>query len=603
MSRNSALNIKFTGSNPNGRGNKAATQRITLELQLETTMGLDDLKEILLNGFKVHRNDQSNYRHEFMIGFPPKPLDTLGMNVVGDLPFRNNENVIVRIFRIETPSRPKRKAAEVAKSSFKDSLKAQDAMMRHNSTKPKNLSSPKIRMQGPGYRLSDGVSNAITSNKMNGRDKQLCGPKTFDAAQKGKKIHPSKFTIVLKNEDDISSFLIQTFNKGGGGKPFTQIREVFKKALTHMQENSLAQARVYAATLGQFLMAPVKSVDVVDGRALGSTFHETEKDHCILYQISFGKDMSKNTGHYTDRIKVLPLDILKRVIENAYTSEKDDEGDDDDENQNVLDTGKELLRPIAIAQMMPQIFWSLIYHCRPCSDSNIQEYYLSVEDMLRQLLPNLDWSYLNRDGRQRLLSEQAKENLRQAKKNCDEWVLITPTEYDEDELMACISSEGTSTEYNIAKTYTSLMIRSKSKPRCFNQRQLANTETEYLHNKLIRECKKSAIEPPSLSSVQTWIDNARDCSLYEIMNEIIGMDDNIYQLLEAMYSNTPRDLITFWGRHPKLLLETMEKHPKNEDNLFHVHYQEKDARRWISRAKVAISMCPWLDEYLCPFDE
>jgi hypothetical protein len=80
------------------------------------------------------------------------------------------------------------------------------------------------------------------------------------------------------------------------------------------------------------------------------------------------------------------------------------------------------------------------------------------------------------------------------------------------------------------------------------------------------------------------------------------MDYNIYQLLEAMYSNTPRDLITFWDVHPKLLLETMEKHPKNEDNLFHVHFQEKAARRWISRAKVAISMCPWLDEYLCPFE-
>jgi hypothetical protein len=99
--------------------------------------------------------------------------------------------------------------------------------------------------------------------------------------------------IVLKNEDDISSFLIQTFNKGAGGKPFRQIQEVYKKALTHMQENSLAQALVYAATLGQFLMAPVKSVDVDDGRALGSTFHETEKDHCLLYRISFGTDMSK----------------------------------------------------------------------------------------------------------------------------------------------------------------------------------------------------------------------------------------------------------------------------------------------------------------------
>ncbi len=65
-----------------------------------------------------------------------------------------------------------------------------------------------------------------------------------------------------------------------------------------MQENSLAQACVYAATLGQFVMALVKSVDVDDGRALGSTFHETEKDHFILYQISFGTDMSKKRTVY-----------------------------------------------------------------------------------------------------------------------------------------------------------------------------------------------------------------------------------------------------------------------------------------------------------------
>ncbi len=45
------------------------------------------------------------------------------------------------------------------------------------------------------------------------------------------------------------------------------------------------------------------------------------------------------------------------------------------------------------------------------------------------------------------------------------------------------------------------------------------------------------------------------------MNEIIGMDDNIHQLLEAMYSNTPKDLITYWGGHPKLLLEAMGETP------------------------------------------
>ena len=166
-----------------------------------------------------------------------------------------------------------------------------------------------------------------------------------------------------------------------------------------MPKNSLAQTRVHASTLGQFLMTTVKSVNVDNG-SIGLTFYETEKEHCVLYQISFGKDMSQKRGKYTNRIKVLPLDILKGVTENAYTSKKVDEGDDDDKNKNVLDTGKELLHPIAIAQMMQKIFWSLIYHCRLCleSDSNIQESYLSVKDILRHLLPNLDWSYLNSDG-------------------------------------------------------------------------------------------------------------------------------------------------------------------------------------------------------------
>ena len=74
-----------------------------------------------------------------MIEFLPKPLDTLGKNVVGDLPFQNNKNVIVCIFTIETPSQPKRKVAGVDKSSFKDFLKVQDAMMIRNLSKPKNL--------------------------------------------------------------------------------------------------------------------------------------------------------------------------------------------------------------------------------------------------------------------------------------------------------------------------------------------------------------------------------------------------------------------------------------------------------------------------------
>ena len=89
-----------------------------------------------------------------------------------------------------------------------------------------------------------------------------------------------------------------------------------------MQETSRAQSRVFSATLGHFSMAPVKCVEVDDGRVLGSTLHEKEEDNFVLHQITFGQEMSKKGGMYTDRIKVLPLDFLTRVIENVYTSKK-----------------------------------------------------------------------------------------------------------------------------------------------------------------------------------------------------------------------------------------------------------------------------------------
>ncbi len=49
---NSTLKIKFTGCNPNIWGKKAAMQPITLELQLETTTRLDDLKEVIVDDSK-----------------------------------------------------------------------------------------------------------------------------------------------------------------------------------------------------------------------------------------------------------------------------------------------------------------------------------------------------------------------------------------------------------------------------------------------------------------------------------------------------------------------------------------------------------------------
>ena len=103
MATNSRLKIKFSGTTPKGWGNKSATQRIMLELRLETSTPLDMMNEMILNGFKVKTNDGANYHPELMFGFPPKLLDITGKHVVGDLSLRSNENVIVRICRRETP--------------------------------------------------------------------------------------------------------------------------------------------------------------------------------------------------------------------------------------------------------------------------------------------------------------------------------------------------------------------------------------------------------------------------------------------------------------------------------------------------------------------
>ena len=103
MATNSGLKIKFSGTTHNGWVNKPANQPIMLELQLETSTPLDMMNEMILDGFKVKRNDRANYHPELMVGFPPKLLDIMGKHVVGDLSLRSNENVIVCICRRETP--------------------------------------------------------------------------------------------------------------------------------------------------------------------------------------------------------------------------------------------------------------------------------------------------------------------------------------------------------------------------------------------------------------------------------------------------------------------------------------------------------------------
>ena len=74
MATNSGLKKKFSGTTPKGWGNKPATQPIMLELQLETSTPLNMMNKMILDGFKVKRNDIANYHPELMVGFPQNCL-------------------------------------------------------------------------------------------------------------------------------------------------------------------------------------------------------------------------------------------------------------------------------------------------------------------------------------------------------------------------------------------------------------------------------------------------------------------------------------------------------------------------------------------------
>jgi hypothetical protein len=276
-----------------------------------------------------------------------------------------------------------------------------------------------------------------------------------------------------------------------------------------------------------------------------------------------------------------------------------------------------------------------------------------VEDMLKSVMPQLDWSHLDRGGRKRVLSEKAKENLRQEKRvtsktstanndfdagmraleeideivlsrmnehrsdrgqkqranattdrvdsshvtTCDDWKLVAQDEDDEEELIECIldcreniDSLSDRCSEEMARTYSSIMMSNSRKPCCRSLRELADANPEALHSKLTQQCKQLKKQPPSLDTINNWIDEAQQRSLEEIMLEILDGDEDILDLLrEKAHSSSPRDL-THWQSFPKMLLETMGCS----------HYSEQDVLRWIFRARVTLRDCSWLEMFTTP---
>ena len=154
------------------------------------------------------------------------------------------------------------------------------------------------------------------------------------------------------------------------------------------------------------------------------------------------------------------------------------------------------LHPLFVAGI-PSYFWSLVHHCSNSSLSVTK----SVEEMLKNMQPGLDWSHLERGGRSRTLSEKAKENCRQEleahgdKNEGDatdiDWDLDTPSKDDKEGLADCIGPG------ELVDEFISILASLSGPHKCKNSRQIANADPEGLFLNLNNKCGKKIYHPPS----------------------------------------------------------------------------------------------------------
>ncbi len=150
-------------------------------------------------------------------------------------------------------------------------------------------------------------------------------------------------------------------------------------------------------------------VVVAAERRMTKPFHDDEMLQMTLHTLSYSKGI-EGRGFYEEEVEIIGLTVLKSVLESVYNTDLSDGYD----GENVFEGSNDgRLRPVLIAQLSPRAFWSLVYHCSEASKNDRSTMRQCAEDMLRSILPELDWSHLDRGGRMRILSEKARENLKQ----------------------------------------------------------------------------------------------------------------------------------------------------------------------------------------------
>ncbi len=276
----------------------------------------------------------------------------------------NNVEVSTPVLVSSTDAgRQKRATAIAATANFRDVIAAQDDILnninRPSPIKEKQISGganiagfgksgkrtagkssssasikrPKVmKMEGPGYRLSDGQTVAGSS--------PLKKPTKVGSKHKGDQ-------LIFNSEDDVANRLLSSLGGvGRGGKVSNYLRAAMRNAVEKSYEASRASVRVAAVNTGEFSFRKVdRVVDANhksrnEGREMVS--HDDEMLQTTLHTVSYSKGI-EGRGFYEEEVEIIGLTVLKSVLESVYNTDSSDGYD----GENVFEGSNDgRLRPV-----------------------------------------------------------------------------------------------------------------------------------------------------------------------------------------------------------------------------------------------------------------
>ena len=422
MSADDKFTIRVKGALPplptKGKKKKAAStaqqsqRQIMCDLQLRSSTSINQLRKDVYALFNIPTDNIQSYQMSFLSGFPPKELEQTGKATVHEVGIRPNEIITIRFTLVDSSSNnatkhkeiilprtdppAKRASAMAATASFKNALAAQDAVMKNEKKKV-----PKRKTTSTTGNIS-GFGNASAA-----RSKKSKQPKKVKMEGLGFRLSDGK-SFVDDTETQEAELLL------------SRLGEVLGNGLDQAKQRTLARERVMGACSGNLLkFEELKGgTNFNGGRVLGKKEDYGGDDESM----SYGSD---NNVLATRRFKVTYKQTVegKQVIEEEvmiHTEEfvfnilkglNDFLQEDFNEDDGKKDTR---LTPESLAMCKPHIFWSLVFHFTEGIHKEAEA--RTVTDMIQSLLAT--WSnvdHLNRGGRKRHMSEKAVENKTQGR--------------------------------------------------------------------------------------------------------------------------------------------------------------------------------------------